>query len=304
MSILTLEHVQKFFGSRPVVKDLSFSVEEGRIFGFLGPNGAGKTTTIKMILGLLAADHGQITVCGHNVETEFEAAMACVGGIVENPDMYVYLSGYDNLKLQARACGMPLSRVDEVVEMVGMQLRIKDKFKTYSLGMKQRIGVAQAMLRRPRLLILDEPTNGLDPAGIKDFRDLLRYLAKNEGITVMVSSHILQEMQEMCDTVGIISNGQLLRIAGVDELTKNVSGRFRFFVRPLDTALELIRQHIADRIADVAADYIELRVSEEEVPTVNNKLIEAGIAIYGVQPVAVSLEESFIAITGGGNVIV
>ena len=172
--VLVLEHVCKSFGARPVVQDVSFSVGEGEIFGFLGPNGAGKTTTIKMILGLLSIDSGRILVGGKNIETEFEEAMRSISGIVENPDMYGYLSGYDNLLIHAHACGVDPKRVDEVAELVGMQMRIREKFKSYSLGMKQRLGVAQALLHNPKVMILDEPTNGLDPAGIKDFRDLLR----------------------------------------------------------------------------------------------------------------------------------
>ena len=230
-AILTLEHVCKTFGSHPVVQDLSFSVEPGEVFGFLGPNGAGKTTTIKIILGLLHMDSGSILIDGHSVEDDFAAAMAHVSGIVEHPDMYKYLSGYDNLLLQAHACGADRAQIDRVVEMVGMQARIRDKFKTYSLGMKQRLGVAQALLHDPKLMILDEPTNGLDPAGIKDFRDLIRRLAHENGIAVLVSSHILQEMQLMCDRVGIIDRGTLKQISSVEELTHQ-STRYRFTVRP------------------------------------------------------------------------
>lgn len=213
--VLVLDRVCKTFGKRAVVRDVSFSVKEGEVFGFLGPNGAGKTTTIKMILGLLSPDSGTILVDGHNVETEFEAAMKNLSGIVENPDMYPYLSGYDNLMIQARACGVGAQQVDEAVQMVGMQMRIREKFKTYSLGMKQRLGIAQALLHQPKIMILDEPTNGLDPAGIQEMRNLLRHLAHNAGVSVLVSSHILQEMQLMCDTVGIISNGALLQVADV-----------------------------------------------------------------------------------------
>jgi ABC-2 type transport system ATP-binding protein len=304
-AVLTLEHVHKFFGARPVVKDVSFSVEEGEIFGFLGPNGAGKTTTIKMILGLLSLDGGTITVNGYNVETQFEQAMRYVSGIVENPDMYDYLSGYDNLRLQARACGQPMSRVDEVTELVGMQMRIRDKFKTYSLGMKQRLGVAQALLHDPKIMILDEPTNGLDPAGIKDFRELLRRLAQERGMAVLVSSHILQEMQLMCDRVGIIRDGILLRVSTMEELTAlNTSGVYRYTLKPMETAMALLTEHAADRIVEVGAEHVDLRVSEEEAAIVTRKLIEGGVMITGMQPLSASLEESFIAITGGGNVVV
>mgnify|MGYP005809531465 CR=1 FL=1 len=302
--VLVLKNVHKAFGKRVIIPDLSFSVKEGEVFGFLGPNGAGKTTTIKMILGLLSMDSGSITVAGHDIEKEFPQAMKNVSGIVENPDMYAYLSGYDNLLLQARACGAKRERIDEVVALVGMQMRIKEKFKTYSLGMKQRLGIAQALLHDPKILILDEPTNGLDPAGIKEVRDLLKNLAHNTGLAVLVSSHILQEMQQICDTVCIINRGQILQVSSVDQLMQQSgSGVYRYIVRPMDGAAQYLQANIPDRIVDIASDHIDLRVSEEEVPTVNRRLMENGIAIYGLAVVGSSLEQSFMEITGGGNVI-
>lgn len=302
--VLVLEHVCKSFGARPVVQDVSFSVGEGEIFGFLGPNGAGKTTTIKMILGLLSIDSGRILVGGKNIETEFEEAMRSISGIVENPDMYGYLSGYDNLLIHAHACGVDPKRVDEVAELVGMQMRIREKFKSYSLGMKQRLGVAQALLHNPKVMILDEPTNGLDPAGIKDFRDLLRRLAHERGLSVLVSSHILQEMQLMCDRVGIISGGRLLRVSGLEELIHTGgAGIYRYSLRPMEAARALLQANAADRIADMAEDHIDLRLSEEEIPALNRRLMENGVDIFSLQPINASLEQTFIEITGGGNVI-
>ncbi len=302
--VLVLKNVHKSFGKRVIIPDLSLTVKEGEVFGFLGPNGAGKTTTIKMILGLLSMDSGTITVAGHDIEKDFPAAMKSVSGIVENPDMYGYLSGYDNLLLQARACGADRKRIDEVVQMVGMQMRIRDKFKTYSLGMKQRLGIAQALLHDPKILILDEPTNGLDPAGIKEVRDLLKSLAHTTGLSVLVSSHILQEMQQMCDTVCIINAGQILRTSSIEELMqRSGSGVYRYTVRPMETAVELLRANIPDRIVDIASEHIDLSVSEEEIPTVNRRLMEKDVAIYGLSIVGTSLEQSFMDITGGGNVI-
>ena len=169
------------FGKRAVVRDVSFSVKEGEVFGFLGPNGAGKTTTIKMILGLLSPDSGTILVDGHNVETEFEAAMKNLSGIVENPDMYPYLSGYDNLMIQARACGVERSRWTRRCRWWVCRCVSGKSSKPIPLGMKQRLGIAQALLHQPKIMILDEPTNGLDPAGIQEMRNLLRHLAHNAG---------------------------------------------------------------------------------------------------------------------------
>ena len=302
--VLRLENVCKSFGHRPVVKNVSFAVGEGEIFGFLGPNGAGKTTTIKMVLGLLAADSGTILVNGHDIENDFEAAMSGISGIVENPDMYGYLSGYDNLMIQARACGADPRRIDEVVTLVGMQMRIKEKFKSYSLGMKQRLGVAQALLHNPKIMILDEPTNGLDPAGIKEFRDLLRGLAHTRGLSVLVSSHILQEMQLMCDTVGIINNGELLRVGTIEELSRlNTGNIYRYSLRPMEDAVRLAQQHLSDRLVGVGPDFIDLHIAEEEVGNVNCRFMENGITIYGLAAQGNSLEQIFMSITGGGNVV-
>lgn len=302
--VLVLDHVSKSFGKRQVVQDVSFSVKEGEIFGFLGPNGAGKTTTIKMILGLLSMDSGTILVDGKNIETQFEEAMRHISGIVENPDMYAYLSGYDNLLIHARACGVPASRVDEVVELVGMQRRIREKFKSYSLGMKQRLGVAQALLHNPKVMILDEPTNGLDPAGIKEFRDLICQLAHTQGLSVLVSSHILLEMQQMCDRVGIINSGRLQQVATMQELTAAAAANvYRYVLRPMDRARALLQENAADRVADMAEEHIDIRISPEEIPAFNRRLMENQVDIYGLSPVGNSLEQSFIEITGGGTVI-
>lgn len=183
-------------------------------------------------------------------------------------------------------------------------MRIREKFKSYSLGMKQRLGVAQALLHNPKVMILDEPTNGLDPAGIKDFRDLLRRLAHERGLSVLVSSHILQEMQLMCDRVGIISGGRLLRVSGLEELIHTGgAGIYRYSLRPMEAARALLQANAADRIADMAEDHIDLRLSEEEIPALNRRLMENGVDIFSLQPINASLEQTFIEITGGGNVI-
>ncbi len=218
--------------------------------------------------------------------------------------MYGYLSGYDNLLIHARACGVAESRVQEVAELVGMQMRIREKFKSYSLGMKQRLGVAQALLHNPKVMILDEPTNGLDPAGIKEFRDLLRGLAHSQGIAVLVSSHILQEMQLMCDRVGIISKGCLKQVATMEELTRaGQGGVYRYTARPMETFRQLLEANAADRIVAAAADHMDIRIAEDEIPGFNRRLMENQVDIYGLSPVGTTLEETFIEITGGGNII-
>lgn len=301
---LKLENISKWFGKRKVIDNISFEVNSGEVFGFLGPNGAGKTTTIKMIMGFLNIDEGKVFINGVNLKKDYENAMESIGGIVENPEMYNYLSGLTNLKMYARLHkGVTKERINEVVELVGMTNRIKDKVKKYSLGMKQRICLAQSLLHKPKLLILDEPTNGLDPAGIKELRDILKSLAHNEDVAVFVSSHLLSEMELMCDKVGIINNGKLLGVMTVQELIDKVSGSsaYRFNVKPADQAAVLLKQNFSDKIKYIGSDYIDLSINEEEVPQVSAYLVSNNIGIFGVSKVEVSFEDAFISITGGGN---
>jgi len=306
MSILEIKDLSKKLGSREIIKNISFNVEKGEVFGFLGPNGAGKTTTIKMILGLLSIDKGEILIDGNSVEKQFEQALENVAGIVENPDMYTYMSGLKNLKLHANARGnVSNERINEVIEQVGLNVRINDKVRKYSLGMKQRLAIAICMLSKPKLIILDEPTNGLDPVGIKELRELLKHLAHNEGITVLVSSHLLSEMQLMCDRVCIIDNGTLLGTMDVKSLS-DVGGKqtYAFRLSPMDKAAELINANIADRVVKYFDGGVELfATDEEDAAKINSWLASNGILIYGVEHKEQTLEEVFINITGGGNVI-
>lgn len=207
--IVEITHLGKCFGNRRILSDINVDIYGGEIFGFLGPNGSGKTTTIKLMLGLLKIREGSIKICGHDVKTDFEAAVANAGGIIENPEMYKYLTGYQNLMQYARMYDDPPSkeRIDELVKLVHLEGRINDKISKYSLGMRQRLGVAQALLGNPKLLVLDEPTNGLDPEGIKDLRNILKELAHKEGVAVFVSSHMLAELELMCDRVCVIDRG-------------------------------------------------------------------------------------------------
>ena len=215
---LQIQNVTKTFGKKTAVDNVSFDIYPGEVFGFLGPNGAGKTTIIKMVMGFFRPDNGTIIINGFNRKTHYEAAMASIGGIVENPEMYNSLSARLNLQMYARLHeGVTKERIDEVLELVGLTDRADEPVKKYSLGMKQRIGLAQALLHRPKVLILDEPTNGLDPAGIHLLRDILTQCAHEEGVAVMVSSHLLSEIQVMCDRIGIINHGKLLQICSIDD---------------------------------------------------------------------------------------
>ena len=211
--VVQMSNVTKKIGGKTIIDRLTLDLPKGEVFGFLGPNGAGKTTTIRMMVGLMSMTEGEILIGGSSIRTDFEGAIRYVGAIVENPEMYKYLTGYQNLRHFARMIpGIGKNRIDEVVALTGLDKRIHDKVKTYSLGMRQRLGVAQALLHKPSLLILDEPTNGLDPAGIRELRDYLRKLAVEEGIAVFVSSHLLSEMELMCDKVAIIQAGKLIDI--------------------------------------------------------------------------------------------
>lgn len=235
-AVLELKNVSKIMNGKALVEDISFTINKGEIFGFLGPNGAGKTTTIKMITGLYSISKGEIYIGGKSVKKNFEKALKGVGGIIENPEMYGYLTGRENLKLYARMHGgISKERINEVVKLVKLGNRIDDKVSRYSLGMRQRLGVAQALLHNPSLLILDEPTNGLDPMGIKELRETLRDLAEKEGLSVMVSSHLLSEMELMCDRFGIIDGGKMIDIKTIGDIKKNETKTVKSYKIEIDT---------------------------------------------------------------------
>jgi ABC-2 type transport system ATP-binding protein len=304
--IISLSHVTKRIGRTTIIDDLTFDVPQGEIFGFLGPNGAGKTTTIRMIVGLMSITKGEILIKGKNIKTEFEQAIRHVGAIVESPEMYKYLSGYQNLVHYARMVpGVTKDRIDEVVSLVKLENRIHDKVKKYSLGMRQRLGVAQALLHQPSLLILDEPTNGLDPAGIRELRDYLRHLTRTEGISVVVSSHLLSEMELMCDRVAILQRGKLVEVMPIQEFTRKNDQTQTYLIQaqPPEQALLTIRQ--MDGVQDVKLiqdGLVEVTTERECIPDILAGLMKNHIRIYGVQIVSQSLEERFLEITGGRQI--
>lgn len=303
-NIVQIKNVTKKIGKKVIIDNLTFDVRSGEVFGFLGPNGAGKTTTIKMLLGLMSITEGEMYIDGFNVEKDFEKAIAKVGGIIENPDLYKYLTGYQNLLHYFRMYpDIKKERIDEVIKIVGLEKRIHDKIKTYSLGMRQRLGVAQALLNSPKLLVLDEPTNGLDPAGIHELRNHLRTLAREENIAVIVSSHLLSEMELMCDRVGIIQNGKLVRIQDMKEmLEEELDSVIALTVTPVEKAktyLESLNSKYDPKINDNELEIIE---STENIPELVENLVSQGIKIYGVRKVQQSLEEKFLKMTGGSEI--
>ncbi|EES50177.1 ABC transporter ATP-binding protein [Clostridium botulinum] len=304
-AVLELKNVSKVMGNTALVEDISFTVNKGEIFGFLGPNGAGKTTTIKMITGLYSISKGEIYIDGKNVKKQFEKALQGVGGIIENPEMYGYLSGKDNLKIYARMHGgITKQRIDEVVNLVKLGNRINDKVSKYSLGMRQRLGVAQALLHKPKLLILDEPTNGLDPMGIKELRETLRELCDKEGLSVMVSSHLLSEMELMCDRFGIIDGGKIIDIKTIDDIKKNESVNIKTYFLEVDDKKKAIRI-INSRYPNVALNEdkegIKISCEKDELAKINKDLVINDISVFGTRVIIKTLEEEFMEVTNGSK---
>lgn len=317
---LKIQNLNKHFGKKQIINNLNMELKTGEVFGFLGPNGAGKTTTIKMIVGMLYLEEGSIEVCGVDITKDFEKAMSNIGAIVENPEMYKYLTGMQNLRQYARMRkGVTEERIKEVVELVGLSNRINEKVAKYSLGMRQRLGVAQAILHKPKVLILDEPSNGLDPAGIKQLRDILKNLAHNEGVCVLVSSHLMSEMELMCDRVGIIAEGKLLDIKTIGDMTRSVvadvSG-ISYHVTDSDKAKAIIDDYVAkaDLTEEIKASYKFVREDGEhfdvELPTqlatdiyvLNKELVMGDVGLISICPKETrKLEDVFIEMTSNGG---
>ena len=310
---LKIEHLNKYFGKRQILHDICMEVYAGEVFGFLGPNGAGKTTTIKIVVGLLRLDEGDVQIHGHSVTKNYEDAMACVGGIVENPELYKYMTGRENLRQYARMRkGVDEARIDEVVKLVGLSNRIDDKVSKYSLGMRQRLGVAQALLHHPKLLILDEPTNGLDPAGIKELRDILKNLAHKENIAVLVSSHLMSEMEMMCDRVGVIVGGKMLDVRTTAEMisaAQDTSIRYTVKVSDPARAAELLTQ-LPENAKQTEGDELVLRIETDKADEIISGIIETlvsnQIRVMTCTPEQTKrLEDVFIAMTqenGGAQI--
>lgn len=303
--IVSLRNVSKRIGGKAIIDKLTFDVPRGEIFGFLGPNGAGKTTTIRMMVGLMSITEGEIFIDGNNTKTDFEKAIRHVGAIVENPELYKYLSGYNNLVHYARMIpGITKHRIDEVVKLVKLENRINDKVSKYSLGMRQRLGVAQAILHKPSLLILDEPTNGLDPAGIRELRDYLRYLTKEEDITVIVSSHLLSEMELMCDRVAIIQQGKLVDIKLIQDFTgrNETTQTYLIEVNAADHAWSVIQEMDTVSHINSRPEGLEISTDREQIPDIISRLVQANIRIYGITIQHQTLEERFLQMTGSEQI--
>ncbi|MEG9296929.1 ABC transporter ATP-binding protein [Mangrovibacillus sp. Mu-81] len=297
-TIVKLQNVSKVIKGKKIIDDLSFDVFEGEVFGFLGPNGAGKTTTIRMIVGLMSISEGDVVISGKSIKKDFEGAIASVGAIVENPELYKFMSGYKNLQHFARMQnGITKERINEVVELVGLTDRIHDKVKTYSLGMRQRLGLAQCLLHRPKILILDEPTNGLDPAGIREIRAYIRKLAQEEGMAVIVSSHLLSEMEMMCDRIGIIQKGKLIDVQTVRDFVDGKELVYQFEVNNEEKARVAMNAFNPSLVFDVKSNKLQTSITKEQVPQLIKAFVENEVEIFSVMQVAKSLEDRFLEIT-------
>ncbi|MFA2810409.1 ABC transporter ATP-binding protein [Bacillus mycoides] len=299
-TILSVRDLKKVIGKKTLVEDISFDVKQGEVFGFLGPNGAGKTTTIRMLVGLIKATEGTISIGGYSIKENFREAMRQIGSIVENPELYTYLTGWENLKQFARMLGdISDERIIEIAKMVHLDERIHDKVKTYSLGMKQRLGIAQALLGNPKLLILDEPTNGLDPAGIRELREFIHQLVKEENMSVFISSHLLSEVQLICDRVAIIHKGKMITVAPIEELIKTASDRVEWVVTPISKAKDML--DAAEEIEEVSVEDERLlcRMDVASINVWNKHFVENGIDVHSVKELVFTLEDLFIELTRG-----
>ncbi|MFI7576324.1 ABC transporter ATP-binding protein [Micromonospora sp. NPDC049497] len=299
-AVIEIEGLRKTFhtlrhGRRVAVDGFDLVVEAGQIHGFLGPNGSGKTTTLRALLGLVRADAGRMAVLGERSPERLTRVTGRVGAIVESPQFFGNFTGHRTLRLLARAGGVPVSRVDEVLEQVGLRDRGHDRVKGYSLGMKQRLAVASALLKDPELLILDEPANGLDPAGIREMRDLMRTLA-DAGVTVLVSSHILAEIQLICDHVTIISRGRRVAAGPVDEVLAGFD-RHEVLVRVDDPerATELLRA--ADLTVVGHPDHLVV-TDVADATQISRLLGEQGVWLRELTPLRPDLESVFLELTG------
>ena len=296
---MTLIGLKKTIGSKPIIKGLTFEIKRGEVFGFLGPNGAGKTTTIRMMVGLMDITEGDVLIEGKSIKDNFKEAVRHVGAIVENPEMYPFLSGWKNLQQYARMTeGVSQERIKEVVELVALGNAIHEKAGRYSLGMRQRLGIAQALLHKPSILILDEPTNGLDPSGIREIRKYIRNLAEKENVAVIVSSHLLSEIELMCDRIGIIKKGELIAIEDVKTVEDHSALKdVHIEVHPLEMAKDYLQSEMDQTIAINKKELI-VSAKREDIPQILKNLVNRGMDVYGVRILQATLEDKFFDLIG------
>jgi ABC-2 type transport system ATP-binding protein len=293
--ILECKNLYKEINDKEILTNINLKLEEKDILGLIGPNGSGKTTTIKTILSLQKITKGEIFIDNHNIKTDYKNAISQVGAIIENPDLYTYLTGLENLLIPAAIYNINKERIEEVINLVGLSQRINDKVSKYSLGMKQRLGIAQAIIHKPKLLILDEPTNGLDPEGIKELRRLLLKLKEQENMTILISSHNLKELETICNKIAIIKQGKILSINDINILTKKNNN----YLFELDT---IKINNILDNYKIINNNTIELLIEKEDIPKIVRKLTNNNIKIYMIKEKSLTLEEAYLLKTEGNTI--
>lgn len=289
-TILKCNNVCKNIGNKQILNDITFSISEGDIFGLIGPNGAGKTTLIKLITHLQTIDNGNIYINDFDINKDYDKALNYVGAIVENPDFYMYLSGLENLKLKQRLSSTTISELNEIIHLVKLDDRINDKVSKYSLGMRQRLGIALALINKPKLLIFDEPTNGLDPDGIKDLRDILFKLS-NCGVSILISSHILKELDDICNKICIIKDGNIIANGNINEI-KDSEKSFIFEADSLENINLSFKYNI------ISDSKIRVYTKKELIPIIIESLVKSNVKIYSVSEYITSLEDVFLKEVG------
>ncbi len=299
---IELKHVTKKYKDITAVDDLSLTVYEGDIFGFLGPNGAGKSTSIRMMLSLVNPTSGFINMFGYDIRTHRHEVLQNIGALIERPDFYDYLPARKNLQILGKLSDVKNldDRIEEVLELTGLSDRAESKVKTYSQGMKQRLGIAQSLLHNPKMVILDEPANGLDPQGQKEMRELIRTINRDKGITILLSSHILSEIEEVANRMVIISKGKSVVEGDVTQLLNESELRVTMEVSNPQSAYDLLEESSwKEKLYHLNENSITLELEKAEIPAVNRLLSESGIEIFAVKPIR-SLENYFLKITQNG----
>ena len=302
MNVLEIKGLRKKLGKREIIKGIDLELKEGEILGFLGPNGAGKTTTIRMIVGLINPDSGEIKICGESLKNK-KKALKNVGAVVENPELYKYLSGRENLMQIARIRGVAKEEVNELINLVGLEDRINEKVSKYSLGMKQRLGLAAALIGNPKLLILDEPTNGLDPSGIIDFREVVKKAVREKGISVFISSHILSEVQNLCHRVVFVNHGVVKAIEEINNKhmeTEKESLKVVVNTENYEEIISKIKDIAFVSNASCSEDGIDVVIEAQSASKLIKALVELNIEVEEVYKNRVGLEQRYMELVEGG----
>ena len=287
--VLEAKNVYKKIGTKVIINDLTLKLYEGDILGFIGSNGAGKTTSIKLLVGLQTVSGGSIKICNYDLKSSFEPAIKNIGAIIENPDFYMYLTGYENLKLASKYYTVSKERIDTVVKIVGLEKRIHDKVRKYSLGMRQRLGIAQAILHNPKILILDEPMNGLDPEGINDLKKILTYLATKEKMAIFISSHILSELETICNRICILSKGKILKDETIETI-KNITNKNTYLIE----LSKIPENNLLKNYEILKNNIIKITTTKENLNKIIKLILLNEISIYEIKKETKSLEEFFL----------